>query len=117
MNIGGNDDLFIGEDKNLDLEVLDDDDVPVNVTGWAVTFDMREKPHSPTTMVSLTCSVEGTYSATRALNTQRLRAALTDDHTTKFEAGRYAYSFKLTTAGAETILAQGGITFQEATQK
>jgi hypothetical protein len=122
MNIGEDEELYLGEDKHLDLEVLDDDDVPVNVTGWTATFDMRDHAHSDQTVISRSCSVVGTYSATRALNTQRLRAALTDDDSSTgskplFPPGLYAYSFKRTTAGDETVLRAGLIRWREATQK
>lgn len=115
---------FVGEDKNLDCEVLDGVatatdplGLPVDIAGWAGTFDMRESDHAAVAMLAISCSVTGTYAATRAANTQRLRAALTDDQTTQFDPGVYRYSFKRTTAGAETVLAFGSITWRQATQR
>lgn len=117
MNIGGNSDLYVGEDKNLDLEVLDADDVPVNISSLTIVFDIRRKPHAAVAMVTVTCSTEGSYNSDRDTNTQRARAALTDDQTSKILPGTYWGSFKVTTAGAETILWAGQVIFEEATQK
>lgn len=115
--IGGSGVLFVGEDKIIDFEVLDQDDVPVDIAGWAMTFDVRASDVESTALISASATVTGTYSATRASNTQRARVTLLDDtHMSVVSAQGYRYSLKRTTAGSETILAYGRFAPERATQ-
>lgn len=118
VRVGGEGAILVGEDKQIKLELLDTSDVPVNMTGWAITFDVRTTDTSAAVLVTKTASVAGTYSATRASNTQRATATLTDSDldATVFEAKVYRYSFKRTDDGSETILAWGPFVVQRATQ-
>lgn len=129
-------DLFVGEDVQIDMEVIDlasifdpvtglkrppDQWTPIDVgSGYTFQFDLRDKPTSQAIKISATCSVVGTFAATRALNTQRVRAALTDDQTSVsvlgLGGGRFWYSFKRTDAGAERIALYGEAPFTRATQ-
>jgi hypothetical protein len=118
ITIGGDGSLFIGEDKTLRLEVLDASDVPVDMTtGWTVTFDVRLNDVDPSpVLLSKAATISGTYSATRAANTQRAVVALSDDEMT-MPTKSYRHSWKRTDAGSETVLAYGDFLPQIATQK
>jgi len=117
VTIGGDGALFVGEDKTLKLEVLDADDVPVDITGWAITLDVRTRDNAADpALLSKSASITGTYSSTRASNTQRAVATLADDDTVLLTAKTYRHSWKRTTAGNETILAYGDFVVERATQ-
>lgn len=111
--------LFVGEDKILDLEVLQDDGAtPQDIAGWSITFDVRLTDKTSTALLSKSATVTGTYSATRASNTQRARVTLTDTELASptFSGRTYRHSWKRLTDGSETILAYGDFRMQRATQ-
>lgn len=118
VTIGGDGDVMVGEDKIFRLELLDSSSVPVNMTGWAITFDVRTSDTASQVLITKTAAVSGTYSATRSANTQRASATVTDSDlaSSVFEAKTYRYSFKRTDDGSETILAYGPFRVQRATQ-
>lgn len=118
VTIGGDGDVMVGEDKVFRLELLDSSSVPVNMTGWAITFDVRTSDTASQVLITKTATVSGTYSATRGANTQRASATVTDSDlaSSVFEAKTYRYSFKRTDDGSETILAYGPFKVQRATQ-
>jgi hypothetical protein len=132
--IGGADTglLFVGEDKTLRLELLDTNDAtviaagggnPVNMAGWALVFDVRNKDNSPDpAILSKTPTVAGVFNAARNLNTQRAVVILTDDDLNLFKgsnlpvgAKTYRHSWKRTTADSETVLARGDFAPEKAT--
>ena len=114
VTIGGSGALFVGEDKHIDLEVLDDSDLPVDITGWAILLVVK-RGVSGAVVLSKTASITGTYNAARASNTQRARFALTDDDLT-IDGGAYLYSAKRTDSGSEAVLAYGMFRPEVATQ-
>ncbi len=115
--IGGSGSLFVGEDKVLRLELIDATTLlPVDMTGWALLFDVRKKDSSPSpALVSKTPVLGGTYSAVRASNTQRAIVTLTDTDMNLFKEGTYRHSWKRMDDGSETVLAWGDFTPQKAT--
>lgn len=118
-NLGGGTDerIFIGEDKVFRLEVLDADDVPVDVTGYTILLDVRLTDTSAAPAVlSLTGVVAGSYSATRASNTQRVSFTATDTQLATLAARQYRYSAKRTDDGSETVIAVGPFIVERATQ-
>lgn len=136
VDLGADGDLFIGEDLRIDLEVIDQSStvnpatgapvppaswVPLDVgSGYTFQFDLREEPTAASPKISVACSIIGTYNASRAVNTQRVRATLTDDDTAVANLGAngglYWYSFKRTNDGAERIALYGQARFTRATQ-
>jgi hypothetical protein len=127
-NIEKDDDVFIGEDKQLSFTVLDSANVPIDITGWALAFIMRRKDTSTGDPVLSKAtgsgiSITGTYDADPAVNTQRAVVALADtdtaqnDGTIVISPAKYRYSLKRTDAGSETILAFGNFVLREATAR
>ena len=116
-DLGLDNTFCVGDDKNLDLEVLDDDDVPVDITGWTGTYDMRESDHAAAAILSISTSVTGVYNADRETNTQRLRTAFARTQTSLLQPGLYRYSIRRTTSGSSTVLRFGSHLWREATQK
>lgn len=116
VNIGGDGSLFVGEDKTLDLEVLDTAGVPVNIATWAMVFDVRDRDNSPDPpKLTKIPTVIGVYNATRANNTQRARVILTDSELNTVIAKTYRQSWKRTDDGFETVLLYGNFAPQKAT--
>ena len=116
--IGKSGEVFVGEDKTVRLEVVDADLVPVDVTGWATTLDVRLLESDAAALLTKAGAVAGVYAATRAANTQRLLFALTDTQLARtiFDGRTYRYSIKRTDDGSETILAYGPWIMKLATQ-
>ena len=126
VTIGGEGEgtLFADEDKVFLLEVLDVNEVPVNIAGWPIVFDVRRKDNSADpALLSIAATITGTYSATRASNTQRAQVVVTDDDMHPFKGsnlpdGRektYRHSWKRTTSGSETVLCRGDFAPEKAT--
>lgn len=110
-NIGGDDDdLFIGEDKTIRLEVLDADGIPVNIAGWTLHLDVKliDRAEDPSLLL-LVGSVTGTYNASRTVNTQRCLFIVSDDDLDgdDITGRKYRYSTKRTDAGDETVITFG----------
>jgi hypothetical protein len=115
MTLGGDGRLLMGEDKSIVVEVLDRDGVPVNVAGWTTSLVITRTLTSAA-LLTLSGSVSGTYSATRASNTQRITFTMTDDQSDDLTAGAYFYSVKRTDAGAERVLLYGACKVEQANQ-
>jgi hypothetical protein len=111
--MGGSGGLFVGEDKLCRLELLDADDVPVDMVGWTIALVVHSKKGD--TLVNELASVEGTYNATRSVNTQRAVVTLTDTEMA-IPPGVHQHSWKRTDDGSETILAYGDFIVERTTQ-
>lgn len=118
--IGGDGSLFIGEDKIIDLELLDSAGVPVDMTTWGsdVKFVVRVSDQSiDPPALEKTAAIIGAYNSVRASNTQRARVSLADEDTNLLTARRYRYSFKRMTGGSETVLVFGPFLPQVSTTR
>lgn len=115
VQIGGDGDLFIGEDKTIRVEVLGASEIPENIAAFAMTFLVRPSDSSGTTTLTKSVTVTGTYNANRNTNTQRAVVTLTDTDMS-ITAGTYRYSLKRTDDGSETIIAWGDFIVEQATQ-
>ncbi len=98
--IGGNGELFIGEDKTLRFTVLED------VAGADLLFDVRTHDDAPTFVLQKVPTTEG-----QRIVIVELSAA----DTRKFRPQVYRYSLKLENEDAETILYWGDLVVQKAT--
>lgn len=116
VTIGNDGSLFVGEDKTLKLEVLDSSDVPVNIAGWSILFDVRKlNTSADPALLSQTATITGVYNAVRATNTQRAVVTLTDTEMNTLKALTYRHSWKRMDDGSETVLAYGNFVPQKAT--
>lgn len=114
--IGGEGTLFIGEDKTLRFEVIDKSNLPVDLSGFTLVFDVRKKDNSPSpAILSKTPTITGVFSPSRSTNTQRVEIALSDDDMNLFKPQGYRHSLKRMDAGNETVLAWGDFVPQKAT--
>jgi hypothetical protein len=116
--IGGEGTLFLGEDKTLRFEVLDDSEAPVNVASWDLLWVVRDRPHPENEPVRLqkTVTVSGVFNSVRASNTQRAIVELTDTDTASLRNKTYAHSLKRVDDGSETVLAFGPFVVEATTQ-
>lgn len=116
VTIGGSGTLFVGEDKTFRLELIDADEVPVNMAGWSILFDVRKLVTSlDPAIFSKTATVTGVYNVVRALNTQRAVVSLTDTELNTVKARTYQHSWKRMDDGSETVLSRGPFTPEKAT--
>jgi len=125
VTIGGSGTLFVGEDKLLRFEVLEErtdglphdaSSVPVDLAGMVLLFDIRKKDNSPEpAIVSITPTITGVYNVVRATNTQRASVQLTDTHMNLFQAKTYRYSVKRMDDTSETVLVRGDFAPEKAT--
>jgi hypothetical protein len=118
VTIGGNGDLFVGEDKGIRLEVLDPEGYPVDLTGWTINFVVRltDAADDPA-LLTKTATIAGTFDADRDINTQYAGIILSDDETNTFSAQTYRHSWKRMNGGYETLLAYGNFILELATAR
>jgi hypothetical protein len=117
--------VFLGEDKVLEFTITDEDDVPVDVSGWAMIWDLRKADKTTgdaliekTTGAGIT--VTGVYNVAPLVNTQRVLVTLADtdsDSSTTIQAKTYRHALKRSDDGSETVLAFGDFTFLQATTR
>lgn len=115
VQIGGNGTLFIGEDKLLRIEVVNEAGVPVDASGWTIVFDVRKSDTATVPLLLKTATVTGTFNPVRASNTQRAEVLLTSTEMDAFKQKTYRHSWKRTNAGNETIIARGNFKPEKAT--
>jgi hypothetical protein len=126
IQIGGvaTDRVFIGTDFTRDFHVKDIDTdstgaTAKEVTGWAVSIDIRRAHPSDEVVYTKALTIIGTFNSVAASNTQRLRwTALDTELTTDAfgnAGGTFYYSVKRTDADVETILQFGKIIVQRVT--
>jgi hypothetical protein len=115
--MGGNGTLFVGEDKIFKLfPVLDVNGVPVDMTLWAIIFDVRQKDTSPDpALLSKSAVILGAYNVDPLLNTQYAQVVVTSNDMNQFKEKTYRQSWKRTDTGFETDLEWGNFTPQKAT--
>lgn len=113
--LGGDGRLLMGEDKDVELEVLTRGGVPVDVAGWTTALVISAKVGT-SALFTIAGAVSGTYDADPAVNTQIITFELTDTQTETLTASEYAYSAKRTDAGSERVLAYGKLIVEQANQ-
>lgn len=129
-NFNKDSNIFIGEDKQIQFAVYDDDndEVPLDVSTFTMAWVLRKADVSADPAVlektsGAGISVTGTFDADPTTNTQRVVVALDDtdtaddDGTVLIRPAKYRYSLKRTDAGNETILAFGNFVLREATAR
>jgi P pilus assembly chaperone PapD len=115
VDIGGSGSLFVGEDKIIDLEVLDTSNVPVNIAGWTIKMFVRVNNSSANPAVfEKTATITGSYSAVRATNTQRARVTLSDTEMNTVTKRTYKHAWKRMDDGSETVIAYGSFEVQKS---
>lgn len=112
VRIGGDNDLFKGEDKQLELNVVDADGAAVDITGWTIKFIVR-RTDVTAVMIEKTAVITGVFAPTN--NPQRAVVTLTDTDLS-IASGIYKHSWKRTDDGAETVLARGPFHVEVTTQ-
>jgi hypothetical protein len=116
VQIGGSGALFVGEDKTFTLETLDSSDIPVNMLGWTVLFDVRKSDKAPDPAIfSKSATIVGVFNVVRATNTQRAQVTLSDTEMNTVSGRTYRYSWKRMDDGVETVLARGPFVVEKAT--
>lgn len=115
-NIADGDHWFLGEDKQLEVTVLQADEVlPQDVTGWEFSWRLKRHPDDDDDDSLLTktsadgISVTGTFDVSPAVNTQRVVVAIADTDTDPLPEGLGHHELKRTTPGFETVLSYGTV--------
>jgi hypothetical protein len=120
--LGGSGELFVGEDKVLRLEVLDDKGEPVDITDWTIVFDIRDKDNATVVLLKQDAVIGGVFAPVRDNNLQRAVVTLTSDEMDQFKgsnipqgAKTYRHSWKRTDDTKETVLCRGDFAPEKAT--
>lgn len=115
-NVGDADHWFVGEDKLVEVTVLQADEVtPQDVSGWEFSWRLkrRETDLDADALVTKTSAdgivVTGVFNAAPALNTQRVVVAVADTDTDPLAPGLTYHELKRTTPGSETVLTFGTV--------
>lgn len=115
QNVSASDAWFAGEDKVLQFEILQADGVtPQDVAAWALSWTMRKSDRTAAQVLAKATSgqgitITGTYNVVRAVNTQRVLVAVSDDDTDALEATTYRHALKRNDPGSETVLSFGNV--------
>jgi len=116
VQIGGSGTLFVGEDKTFTLETLNASEVPVDMLGWTVLFDVRKSDKAPDPAIfSKSATIVGVFNVVRATNTQRAQITLSDTEMNTVSGRTYRYSWKRMDDGVETVLCRGPFVVEKAT--
>lgn len=131
INIGGtrHERVFIGTNWRKPFKLADYDTDPSGLTakdmdGMALTLDMRLQRDTAavvfTKSIGSGLSIVGTFNPVLADSTQELILDVSDTDITVAKVGalggKFPWSLKRTTAGGKTILAEGVIDVERATQ-
>jgi hypothetical protein len=116
--------MFVGEDKTLELEILDINLAPIDATSWTVVFDVRAKDNSEAILLTYTATILGTFNVSRTLNMQRAYVTIlaADVGSATFKgsnlptgAKTYRYSLARMNSGYKTVLCRGDFSPEKAT--
>lgn len=120
VNIGGDGELFVGEDKSFRLTPITNrlTGLPENVTGWVIHLVVRRRDGTPDPAIfDKTAAIGGVYNVNPTLNTQYAEVQLTDTELNTVKALTYRHSWKRMDDGSETVLAYGNFVPQLATAR
>lgn len=107
VDMGGDDnDLFIGEDKIFEHAIVDENDAPVDITGWEIHWVLRKSDGAADpALFDKTASIQGVFNVD-----QRAVVQLTDTEMNTLKAIPYRYSWKRLNDGVETVTGFGYFT-------
>jgi hypothetical protein len=145
LNITAEHDVYLGEDKRLNFgavynqgeltdeqleaAIADETATPIDVSGWDLIWVLRTTDKNATALIEKTSAdgitIEGTFNASQALNTQKVIVTLADTDSydpdaspaVALRARKYRHSLKRMDDGAETVLASGDFQFLQATAR
>ena len=116
VTIGGNGELFVGEDKIIRLAVLDKNGAPVDIAGRTILLDVRKSDIAADPAIfSKLATIIGVFNASVSLNTQRAEVVFTDTELNTVKGKTYRHSWKQMDDGIETVLVYGDFVMQKAT--
>ena len=116
VQIGGDGNLFVGEDKDFETVVSTVAGVPVDISGWDIRFDVRKSDKAADPAIfSKTGTVAGTYNVDPLVNTQYVFVSLTDTEMNTVKASTLRYSWKRMNDSVETVLSRGDFVVEKAT--
>jgi hypothetical protein len=102
-------DIFTGDTKNYTLTFTDSDDNPLDLTGAAVWYTVKERASDLDTSALIQKKITSHTDATGGVTLLSLSATDTD-----IDPGDYVYDFQLVSASGEiTTLTNGIIKFRQ----
>ena|SRR5205814_1643415 len=104
QNFTAADEWYVGEDKTLNIAVVDVAGAAVNITGWTLEWVLRLRPSNPTKLISKTIGsgITVTNAAGGLLTIQVARADSVNLH-----AGRYYHGLARTNSASYDITVDG----------
>lgn len=113
--IGGDGRLFLGTNTDMVLELLDRALIPVDMTGMTWRFSVKASDAvGAAEIFGVNGAIEGIYNASRAINTQRMRAPLTPELMVALAVHGYHHSWRRTDDGSKSVGSYGPFIPQNA---
>ena len=119
--LGGNSTLFVGEDKQASLELLDaaynpaipGSGNPIDMTGMGISL-LVSLTDWDAPIITVVGTLTGVFNVLRTMNTQRTIVQLTRADMELFRGKTYRYAWARTDSGSYTIFAYGNFVVQLA---
>lgn len=110
FNITDGDNFFIGEDKTIEIDVLQSDNATAQtMTGWTLTWELKARNRSTAALISATPTI-GNGDGTD----DRATITVADTDTEALGPGTYYHHLRRTDAGSEQILSHGSVVLKES---
>lgn len=101
--------LVIGDDKTVRIDVTDENGAAKNMTGWALTWEIKSSRTSSTALVTKTTS-DGISIGNGAGTGDRATITIADtDLEDTLSEGTYWHQLRRTDAGNEELLSYGSV--------
>lgn len=114
--ISQRDEWFIGEDKVLEFDIVNDAEVPLNVSAQTIRFVLRRHVNdlNPTLVVDGADVTFGDSDPDDGITGDRVLVRVQDSDTADLLAGTYQYALRRADDGSEQLYAYGPATLQKA---
>ena len=113
--------LFLGEDRRLSFHILSaSGDTAEDITGWSNSFMVKrglEDLDGDALITNTSGVVSGVFNSDPDVNAQRFVVTIADTDTDTLDPGPAYWELKRTTAGYETTLAYGTLTFKRGVHR
>lgn len=114
VNVTITDGWFLGEDKDLVIDVVDVNGDPQNMTGWTLDWVLRRATGSADTVLQAS-DAEVTITISNGDGTNdRATIAVARAGTSGLAPGTYAHALRRTDTNSDTVLAAGTVVLQRA---
>lgn len=114
FNITDGDNWFIGEDKNILIDVYDSAGATQAMTGWALTWELKAAARSTSALISLTTAGLTITIGDGDGSDNRATIIIDDTDTEALKPGTYYHQLRRTDSLSEQILSHGSAVLKES---